>query len=150
MKEEIFDGPQIKQLLEDHDFSTKLNATERRAWEASESVCRNILGNKEVDNYSGILQELISSHSAMGCNMSLKLRFLHSHLDTFPENMEALSDKHRERFHRGISQMEKKYSGKWSPNILADYCWSLIRETPIGESKRQKKTNCVLYDEFFL
>ena len=21
----------------------------------------------------------------------------------------------------------KNYRGKWSPNILADYCWSLIR-----------------------
>jgi hypothetical protein len=31
----------------------------------------------------------------------------------------------------------KKYSGKWSLNILADYCWSLISETPAGEYKRQ-------------
>jgi hypothetical protein len=37
--------------------------------------------------------------------------------------------------------MEKRYRGKWSSNILADYCWSLIRETPTGEHKRQKKTN---------
>jgi hypothetical protein len=34
MKDEIFVGPQIKQLYEDQDSSTKLNATERRAWEA--------------------------------------------------------------------------------------------------------------------
>jgi hypothetical protein len=37
-KEGIFVGPQIKQLIEDHNFSTKLNATARRAWEAFESV----------------------------------------------------------------------------------------------------------------
>jgi hypothetical protein len=42
-KEGIFVGPQIKQLLEDHDFSTKLNATERRAWEAFKNICRNFL-----------------------------------------------------------------------------------------------------------
>jgi hypothetical protein len=35
--------------------------------------------------------------------------------------------------------MEKRYNGKWSPNILADFCWSLIsdlyliRETTTGE-----------------
>jgi hypothetical protein len=38
MKEGIFVGPQIKQLFEDHDFSTKLNATDTRAREAFENV----------------------------------------------------------------------------------------------------------------
>jgi hypothetical protein len=32
MKEGSFVGSQIIHLFEDHDFSTKLNATERRAW----------------------------------------------------------------------------------------------------------------------
>jgi hypothetical protein len=32
MKEGIFVGPQIKQLFKDHDFSTELNATERRTY----------------------------------------------------------------------------------------------------------------------
>jgi hypothetical protein len=30
MKEGIFIGPQIEQLLKDQDFTTKLNSTERR------------------------------------------------------------------------------------------------------------------------
>jgi hypothetical protein len=38
MKEGIFVGPQIKQLFEDQDFSTKLNATDIRTWEAFENV----------------------------------------------------------------------------------------------------------------
>lgn len=38
MKEGIFVGPQIKQLFKDIDFSTKLNAIERWAWEAFERV----------------------------------------------------------------------------------------------------------------
>jgi hypothetical protein len=58
----------------------------------------------------------------------------------FPENMRAVSDKHGEGFHQKISQTENRYGGKWSPNMLADYCWSLIMETPTGENKRQKKT----------
>jgi len=40
--------------------------------------------------------------------MSLKTRFLHWHLDFFPENCGAVSDEHRERFYRGISSMEKR------------------------------------------
>jgi len=30
-----------------------------------------------------------------------------------------------------------------SSNILADYCWSLIRETPTGECKMEKKMKWV-------
>jgi hypothetical protein len=46
MKEGIFVGPQIKQLLEDQDFCIKLNAVERRAWKAFENICRNFQGNE--------------------------------------------------------------------------------------------------------
>jgi hypothetical protein len=38
MKGGIFVGPEIKQIFEDHDFSTKLNATDGRAWEGFENV----------------------------------------------------------------------------------------------------------------
>jgi hypothetical protein len=84
MKEGIFIVPRIKQLFEDHGITKKLNAIERRAWEAFENVCWTFLSNKKAENYSYIAQELISSYSAMGCNMSLKIHFLHSHLDFFP------------------------------------------------------------------
>jgi hypothetical protein len=56
--------------------------------------------------------------------MSVKLHFLHSHLDFFPENMGAISNEHGKRFHQDTSQIAKRYGGKWSPNILADCCWS--------------------------
>ena len=140
MKEGIFIGSQTKQLFENQDFSTKLNSTERRASKAFENICRNCLGNKKAENYSEIVQELISLYQAMVCNMSLKLHFPHSHLYLFPENMGSVSDEHGKRFHRDISQIENRYSGKWSPNMLADYYWSFIRETPSGERKIQKKT----------
>ncbi|UYV84383.1 hypothetical protein LAZ67_X001983 [Cordylochernes scorpioides] len=41
--------------------------------------------------------------------MSLKIHFLHSHLDFFPNNLGAVSDEHGERFHQDISSMEKRY-----------------------------------------
>ena len=54
MKEGIFIGPQITQLFEDQDFTTKLYATERRAWKALENVCRNFLGNEKVESRSNV------------------------------------------------------------------------------------------------
>jgi hypothetical protein len=71
--------------------------------------------------------------------MSLKLLFLLSHLDFFPENVGAVSDKHDAGFLQDISQIEEKRSGIWSSNMLVGCCWRLIRETPSGENKRQRK-----------
>jgi hypothetical protein len=62
--------------------------------------------------------------------MSLKIHFLDSHLDFFPANLSAVSDEHREKFHQDISQIEKRYQGKWSPGMLADHCWTLKRDIP--------------------
>jgi hypothetical protein len=75
-------------------------------------------------HYHEIVSDLLTSYKAMGCNMSLKVHFLFSHLllDFFPENLGADSDEHGERFHQEISNMEKRYQGKWSLNMLADYC----------------------------
>jgi len=62
--------------------------------------------------------------------MSLKIHFLHSHLNFFPEKCGAVNDEPRERFHQDISSMEKRYQGKWNWAMLADYCWALARGCP--------------------
>ncbi|CAL1526434.1 unnamed protein product [Lymnaea stagnalis] len=41
--------------------------------------------------------------------MSLKIHFLHSHLDFFPDNCAMDRDEHRERFHQDIATMEQRY-----------------------------------------
>jgi hypothetical protein len=84
LKEGIFNGPQINKLIEDHDFSTKLNDTERRDWEVFENVHRNFLSTEKVENYGEILQDLISSYSAVGCSMSLNLHFFAFPFGFFP------------------------------------------------------------------
>ncbi|GBM63474.1 hypothetical protein AVEN_260906-1 [Araneus ventricosus] len=75
----------------------------------------------------------------MGCNMSLKIHFLHSHLEFFPENLGSVSGEHGERFHQDISNMGASYEGKWNPKMLADYCWTLKRDIPQAKHSRQAK-----------
>jgi hypothetical protein len=60
-------------------------------------------------------------------------------LDFFSENCGAVSDKHGERFHQDISSIEKKYQGKLECVMLANYCWTLARDAPTMEYKRQPK-----------
>ncbi|UYV69023.1 hypothetical protein LAZ67_6002057 [Cordylochernes scorpioides] len=94
------------------------------------NVCKHFLGNVKAENYSDLVNELLLSYKALGCNMSLKIHFLHSHLDFFPDNLGAVSDEHGERFHQDISSMEKRYQGKWSPGMPSDYCWTLKSNIP--------------------
>ncbi|UYV81970.1 hypothetical protein LAZ67_21000259 [Cordylochernes scorpioides] len=119
IKEGIFVGPQIRELQQDGNFQNSLNEVEAAAWNSFRNVCKNFLGSVKVENYRDIVNDLLLSYKALGCNMSLKIHFLHSHLDFFPDNLGAVSDEHGERFYQDISSMEKRYQGKWSPAMLA-------------------------------
>jgi len=44
--------------------------------------------------------------------MSLKIHFLESHLDFFPENLSKVSNENSERFHQDVMATEKQYQGK--------------------------------------
>jgi hypothetical protein len=130
IKEGAFVGPQIRELTKDKTFDSILSEVELAAWTAFKDVCSNFLLNNKSDNYQEIAERLLQSYQAMGCNMPLKIHFLHSHLDFSPQNLGAVSDEHGERFHQDIAVMEKRYQGKWSVNMLSDYCWSIIRDVP--------------------
>ena len=67
--------------------------------------------------------------------MSLKVHFLHSHLDYFSENLGAYSEEQEERFHWDIRTMETRYQGRLHVNMMADYCWMLKRDTFTTESR---------------
>jgi len=70
------------------------------------------LGNRRAQNYEELVNNLLQSYQKLGCNMSLKTYFLHSHLDFFPENCGTVSDEHGENFHQDNCSMEKRYQVK--------------------------------------
>ncbi|UYV84322.1 hypothetical protein LAZ67_X001844 [Cordylochernes scorpioides] len=121
--------------MQDGNFEDSLNEVEAAAWNSFRNVCKNLLGNVKAENYSDLVNELLLSYKVLGCNISLKIHFLHSHLDFFPDNLVAVSYEHGERFHQNISSMEKRYQDKWSPGMLADYCWTLKRDVPQAKRK---------------
>ncbi|UYV61959.1 hypothetical protein LAZ67_1007169 [Cordylochernes scorpioides] len=128
IKEGIFLGPQIRELLQDGNFQNSLKLKQQHGIP---------LETIKAENYRDIVNDLLLSYKALGCNMPLKIHFLHSHLDLFPENLGAVGDEHGERFHPDISSMEKRYQGKWSPGILADYCWTFKKDVPQAEYRRK-------------
>ena len=111
----------------------------KAAWDSFKFVVKGFLGNRRAQSYEELVNNLLQSYQKLGCNMSLKIHFLHSHMDFFPENCGAVSDEHRECSHQDISSIEKRYQGKWNCAMLADYCWTLARDAPTMEYKCQAK-----------
>jgi hypothetical protein len=54
--------------------------------------------------------------------MSLKIKFLHSHLDFVPENLWSVNGEQGERFHQEIATMEQCYQGRYDPVMMWEYC----------------------------
>ena len=67
LKEGIFVGPQIREVLKNTDFEELLNLKELRAWEAFKSVCSGFLCNTRVPNYQACIEKLLKSYEDMGC-----------------------------------------------------------------------------------
>ena len=129
-KRASFVGPQIREVLKDTDFEELLNLKELRAWEVFKSVCSGFLDNTRVPDYQACIEKLLKSYEVLECRMSLKIHFLHSHVNFFPPNLGAVSDEHEERFHQDITKMESNYQGKWDPGMIGDFCWMLLRDIP--------------------
>jgi len=92
IKEGIFIGPQIRELMQYKQFDEDQNETERSAWLSFRRICKDFLGNQKAANYQDVVQDLLTSYKGMGCNMSLKIHFLESHLDIFsPQKISAKS-----------------------------------------------------------
>lgn len=98
LKEEVCTGPHIRKLMKGSTFVQKLNWKELKAWNCFIAVDKSFLCNKKAVNYKVLKQELLQSYQDQGCRMSLKINFLRSHFDFFPDNLGAESDEQGERF----------------------------------------------------
>ena len=98
IKAGVFDVPQIRTLAHDEEFVNKVNDKEKAAWLSFVAVMKNFLGNKKADNYHVLVTAMLLAYRNLGYKMSIKLHFLHCHLDEFPSNPRPVSDKQGEHF----------------------------------------------------
>ena len=117
---------------------------EKRAWKAFVSVVKKFLGNEKAENYKDVVETMLQSYHNLGCNMSITVHFLNSHLGKFPANLGDVSDEHGERFHQDIKVMEERYQGRLDTHMMADYCWSIQRDNPdVHHSRKSRKRKFV-------
>jgi len=135
----IFDGPQIRQLF-NASFTDHMTDIEKAAWTSFKNVSHNFLGNNKSQNYKELVSAMIRNYQALGCNMSVKMHFLDSHIDFFPDKLGDFSEEHGERFHQDMKDMEKRYQGVWGVNMMADYCWNLKRDAKVNSKTRKRRS----------
>jgi hypothetical protein len=94
--------------MNDVNFDENMEVKERNAWLALKSIIKNFLSNHRSPEYEHAVEELLQSYQALGARMSIKMHFLSSHLDYFPQNCGDYSEEQGERFHRDIRVMEER------------------------------------------
>jgi hypothetical protein len=83
-----------------------MNVVERNAWTTFKNVIEKLPGNHKDEDYENIVRIMFKNVHILGCNMSLKVNFLFSHLNLFLKNLDAVSEVQGEGFDQDIKQME--------------------------------------------
>jgi len=65
---------------------------EKAVWLSFQNVVENFLGNHKSQDYEDVVADMIKNFEKLGCLMSVKLYFLNSHLDYFPQNLGDYSE----------------------------------------------------------
>lgn len=140
IKEGIFVGPQIRKLMQDQEFENYLTIKEKLAWQCFKKVVHGFLGNKKDENYKLLVEQLILSYRDIKANMSLKVHFLHSHIEFFEHNLGEMSDEQGERFHQDIKVLESRYNRKCTKNMMAEFTWFLTLSDQDQDHNRKTRT----------
>ena len=69
LKEGILIGPQILELIKDEYFDKPLQGDEKVAWDSFKFVAKGLFGNRRVQNYEELVNNLLQSYQKLGCNM---------------------------------------------------------------------------------
>jgi hypothetical protein len=93
--------------MKDTTFTDTMSDIEFEAWNAFKDVVKKFLGNVKDPQCKNIVGNLLVKLQILGCNMSLKLQYLHFHLDYFPENLGDLSEEQGERFNQDVKRWKE-------------------------------------------
>lgn len=135
----MFNGPDIRRLMKNKEFDNSLDQNQLKAWNAIKDVIENVLGKKREPDCSQRVKCLLQSFEELDVNMSLKIHFLHHHMDWFESQLSTESDEQGERFHQIALTMETRYRGKKLDSMLGDLCWWLKRTTDEQDTDEEEE-----------
>ena len=144
IKNGVFVGPQVKQLIKSDSFPEKLSALKTRAWKSFVSVVEDFLGNHKANNFRKIVEELADAYEKMGCRMLLKLHVQHCHIDELKDNMGDYSEEQAERFHQDVKSFEKRNKSQYNESMMGECIWNLVRESELTYNWQSRKKTSFL------
>lgn len=118
-----------------HDFEDILETEENQCWFSIKEVINGLLGKKRTSDGSFFLNRMMNSFDFLKVHMSLKIHYMHCHVDDFLDQMTTESDEHGERFHQIAAVMEVRYKGKNLDALLGDLCWWITNSFDYGDEE---------------
>lgn len=104
------------------EFDHSLSIDHQIAWDLMKAVFQGFLGKSRVEDYRVLINDLMDALDNIKVNMSLKIHFLHNHLDVFERQMPTESDEQGERFHQTCKPLEERFKGKDLQSFIAELC----------------------------
>lgn len=101
----MLNGPDIRNLMKNESFDNVLNANEKKAWRSVKEVIEGFLGKHRSMEYQRSVLEILDAFEKI---KSLKIHFLHHHLDYFEAQLPTESDEQGERFHQTALPFEMR------------------------------------------
>ena len=112
----------IRKLIKDDEFVNSMNDLELCTWTSFVGVVKDLWGNRQAKNYKKLAEKMLKSLQDIGTNMSIKVHFMHSHLDKFLNNYDNVSYEHGDLFYQDIKITEKCYQGQMNDGwLLLEY-----------------------------
>jgi hypothetical protein len=84
IKAGVFISPQIHQLFRDPQLDLILSYDEKAACNAFQHITTGFLEQVKAVKFRKLVEDLTTWSEKLGRNMSPKMHFLHSHVDSFP------------------------------------------------------------------
>lgn len=72
-------------------------------------VAKKFLDGKKARNYAELVTNMLTVFRNHGCNVTIKMHYLLSNRDRFPENLGTVSDELWERFYQDLKEMETRF-----------------------------------------
>lgn len=86
--------------MESEKFGKVLKGDASRAWIAINKFIHGFLGKTRSPDYEKAVKTMMDCFHKLDVNMSLKIHFLHHHLDYMGAQCPTESDEHGERYHQ--------------------------------------------------
>lgn len=98
----VLNGPDIRKLKKSEQFTAALTKQQRAGWIALKDFIATFLCKNRAEKpvYDDARKRMLREYEKSDVNMSLKIHFIHHHMEYFEKQLSTESDEQGERYHQ--------------------------------------------------